>query len=127
MVIMDESNYFLTGETLRFLMDNAWDLCYGFTFANNFSHEYIPRLPQQTMSYKTIAINLAKFRHVFPLPEVPEDPNIILGYWLIETARKGKMRIHELKTRNHTNYEGDGTYTENVDEMRHRMREAGII
>lgn len=126
-VIMDESNYFLTGETLRFLMDNPWDLCYGFTFANNLSHEYIPRLPLQTMSHRTIAINMAKFRHIFPLPEVPEDPAIILGYWLIETARRGKMKIHELRTRNHTNYEGDGTFTDNIEEMRERMKVAGII
>lgn len=126
-VILDETNYFMTGETLRTLMDNPWDLCYGFTFANNLSHQYIPRLPKQTMSHKTIAINMAKFRHLFPLPEVPEDPKIILGYYLIETAREMKSKIIELRTRNHLYWEGDGTWTENIGEMRGNLMKAGII
>jgi len=126
-VILDETNYFLTGETLRTLMDNPWDLCYGFTFANNLSHEFVPRLPKQTMSHKTIALNMSKFRHLFPLPEVPEDPNIILGYYLIETAREMKSRIIELRTRNHLYWEGDGTWTENIGEMRGNLMKAGII
>lgn len=126
-VILDETNYFLTGETLRTLMDNPWDLCYGFTFANNLSHRYVPRLPKQTMSHKTIALNMSKFRHIFPLPEVPEDPKIILGYHLIETAREMKSRIIELRTRNHLYWEGDGTWTESIDEMRENLVKAGIV
>jgi hypothetical protein len=122
-VVMDETNYFTTGVTLREIVNNAWDLAFGLRITSSYGLTGI----KKNISYKMLGVNMKLFADVFPLKEIEENPCSILGLSLYNHGLDKTYRLRELFYRNDTNYNGDGTYTEDIEEMRHMMERAGII
>lgn len=126
-VLMEETNYFTSGETLSIIMDQDWDLVYGFTFAINHELKHVPKFPRSNMSKRMLAINFNLMRDSFPMPEVPDDARVLLGHYLYDRAYEMKARVISMRTRNHTNYEGDGTWTDNINEIKDHLAKSGIL
>ena len=69
------------------------------------------------MNAKIMAINFKKYPNIFPIYETEESPEISLGYLIHDRIREFGGDILCLNTRNHTDYAGDGCYTDNFEDM----------
>lgn len=116
-IVLDEDNYFTTGSTLKWMEETEFDLAW--------ARWYCPR--GWGVNASIVGVNFEKIGHVFPLPERVEYIETLLQKELYEKAISAGAVTKEIPTRNNHNYFGDGSWTNDVNEIRRHMLEAKII
>lgn len=126
-ILMDENVYFTTGQTLKWLNENTFDLAWYHWFAPLYSIDHFQTQPKVTMAASLLGINFKFMNQFFPIPEVREHIEIILGHCLYENCEKIEGKILNIPTRYQDDHFGDGTHTNSYDFMVQHMKEAGIL
>jgi hypothetical protein len=126
-LVVDEDEYFTTGETLKWLNENEFDLAWYNWFAPLYSHDYWQRFPKGLMSGSLFCINFKFMKEFFPIPEVREHIEVILGHALVETCMSKNGVIKKIPTRDQDNHFGDGNHTNNIGQIISELKQAGII
>lgn len=110
-LMLSEDHFFTNGSTLNELNSNEFDLAYAPWDSDNDANGSI------------LCVNFFKLKHLFPLPITSEPVERYLQSCLV-----GKVENkHKLSTRKHSNYFGDGVYTNSSQQMMVEMKKAGII
>lgn len=107
--ILDEDNFFTSGETIRFLQRHDFNLAYGTWIA-----------PNKTISINAscIALNIPNTKDIFPLPEKEELIEYLLETHLLNVIREwDSPNIIQIPTRNYTDYGNDGAFVNSKEEM----------
>ena len=110
---MDEDVYFTTGETLRWMNETEFDLAWAPWWIG--------------VNAAILGINFQKLGCLFPLPEKVEYIEAILRDELHKKAVDMGADIKLIPTRNHDNYFGDGSYTNDTEHIRRHLIDAKII
>lgn len=113
-LFLDEDQFFTTGATIQFLLDNNFDLAYG-TWPAPLGA--IPR-PTVEINGAIVAIDSQKLNHLFPLPEHREYIELLLGRELHDKAVSQGFNVIKIPTRTYTNFGNDGLHTNSIEEMR---------
>ena len=112
-LILDEDQFFTTGETIKSLLNNDFDL------ACAFWHCPKPITYKNTAKFGVngaiLALRPTKFKNIFPLPEKYEYIENLLGHELYSPAANNKLNIFRIPTRTHTDYHGDGINTNDIN------------
>ena len=124
-VILDEDNYFTNGETLKWFKNTDFDLACSYWTAPN-PHSLYKTKPELEMNASIFAINMQKLHSLFPISEAEEYCELIFGHEIHYKAKKLGCDIKIIPTRNHDNYHGDGTWTNNFEVMKNHLIQAGI-
>ena len=125
-LILDEDNFFTTGKTIDFLQNNDFDLAYAEWGAPH------PISTRYVYSHKIgingsiIAINPKKLNCIFPIIEMEEFIENILGYELYDKCVKLNFNILEIATRKYSNYCGDGVFTNDINVIKEELKKANI-
>ena len=114
-LMMDEDNFFTTGETLKFLINNEFDLAYGEWPHNIYS-----------INASILCINCNKLQNIFPLPERQEFIEDFLSKELIDKCKKNNYVLKKIPTRNYIDYGGDGIFTNNITDMINELEKFNI-
>lgn len=112
LLILTEDHFFTSGKVLKELLENDWDAAYADAFS---------KTPADANA-AILGINPFKLKGLFPLPEVQEMVEPLLGKSLLLRVPK----LYRIKHRNWIDYCGDGIYTNSSDEMKSEMIKAGI-
>jgi hypothetical protein len=118
-LMLDEDSFFTTGKTIKFLIDNDFDFAYG-TWPSP-----IPNDCEQ-INGSIVALNCNKLQELFPLPERLEYIENLLGSELHSQCLKRGFKTLAIPTRVYTNYGGDGSHTNDVEEIKKVLTEANI-
>lgn len=114
-VILDEDEFFTTGETLRHLLENDFDLaCY---YWHGFDPLIYSNRPSLEISASMLAIRPPSVAKYFPLPEQHEFVEIILGHELHDKCINDNLNVFIIPSRYHNNYMGDGIHTNDINEI----------
>jgi hypothetical protein len=123
-LILDEDQFFTTGETIRALLNNEFDLACAFWFCPApITYEHSPAFG---VNGAILAIRPAKFKNIFPLPEKYEYIETLLGHELYSPAVNEQMNIFHIPTRWHVNHYGDGLHTNDINEIIHHLKNFNI-
>jgi len=122
--ILDEDEFFTTGETIRFLLRTDFDLACSHWPAPY--PNYYPTRPSLEVNGAFLAINPKKLNRYFPLPEMFEFIEILLGHELYDKCVTDEMKTVIIPTRNFTNYHGDGIHTNHIEEIKQHLITANI-
>jgi hypothetical protein len=122
-LIIDEDSFFTTGETIKFLLENNFDLAWCNWPGPN-PIKYSNR--HYGLNASTIAINPKKINHIFPMPEMEEYVENVLGFELHDKCEAEGFEIVRIPTRQYTDYCGDGIHTNNVNEIKTELSKAKI-
>jgi len=126
-LILDEDSFFTSGETIRFLLDNTFDLACGDWPAPPWPPIAYATRPSYEVNACTLAINPKKLNHLFPILERNESIEILLGHELYDKTKQIENSIIlELPTRKYTDYCGDGLHTNNVIEIEAELNRVNI-
>ena len=118
LLMLSEDHFFQTGETIKELLENDYDVAYG-----DFESELAGCLKANG---SILCINPRKTAHLFPLIEYPNTTvEWSIGHLLLEKIPAD--RRYSLSTRKHINYMGDGLYTNSSIIMEQALKKAGII
>lgn len=125
-LIIDEDSFFTTGETIKFLLANPFDLACCHWPAPSEMLTYSER-PQFEMNASILAINSKKLDEFFPIVEKQEYIEVLLGHELFSKVRGMENSIVlEIPTRNYTNYYGDGLHTNDIEVIKEELTKANI-
>lgn len=117
-LMLSEDHFFTTGETLKELLNNDWDVAYG--DAASEINGYLRG------NGSILGINPSKVGYLFPMPEYTKTTvEWIIGNFLLRQLEL--KQLHSISTRNWLDYCGDGMYTNSSEDMINMMKEAGII
>ena len=118
-LMLAEDHYFTTGETLKEVVENDWDVCYAEWDATP------PELVNRANG-SILGIVPVKVAHLFPVPEVTTCAIewLIPGYILQHISPDRRYR---LTTRHAIDYCGDGMYTNSSEVIEQELKKAGII
>lgn len=119
-LMLDEDSFFTTGETLRFLLENDFDLAYG-TWPSPEPNGY------EQINASIICLNCFKLKTLFPIPEKQEWVENLLGRELHNKCVELGYKTVKIPTRDYINYGGDGIHTNNIEEIKTEMRKANMI
>lgn len=125
-LILDEDNFFTTGETIRFLQNNEFDLAYAYWPAP------FPNGPKYKIPHKVginasiICLNAKKLNNMFPILEMEEFIENILGYELYDKCVEQNFKIIKIKTRDYGDYFGDGVFTNDIKVIKEELKKANI-
>jgi hypothetical protein len=121
LLMLAEDHFFTTGETLKELLDNEWDIAYG--DADSEQAGFLKG------NGSIIGIRPSRIPHLFPMPEYTSCTiEWVIGNYLLRQVEP--EQLHSLSTRTWwdvPNYHGDGIYTNSSQHMAQMMKEAGII
>lgn len=126
-IVMDENVYFTTGQTLKWLDENDFDLAWYHWFAPLYSDRYWISFPKVMMAASLFGINFAKMKKFFPIPEVQEHIEIILGHSIHDKCESINGKILKIPFRNQDDHFGDGSHTNSYEHMYNHLKESGII
>lgn len=124
-LILDEDSFFTTGKTIQFLLDNKFDLAWAHWGCSPTPITYDKR-PKSEINGSILGINSKKLNNIFPIIEKNEYIEFILGFELYEKCLELKYEIIEIPTRHNWNYFGDGTFTNDVNEIKNELKKANI-
>jgi hypothetical protein len=125
-LILDEDNFFTTGETINFLLNTDFDLAYG-TWPAPFPVSVRYKIQHHHgMNASILAMNPKKLNHIFPLIEMEEYIENILGYELWDKCVQAKYKMVHIPTRNYGNYHGDGVFTNDIEVIKKELKKANI-
>jgi hypothetical protein len=122
-LILDEDSYFTTGDTIKFLLEYEFDLAWCNWHAPNTS-KYSK--VHQGLNGSILAINPNKLNNLFPIPEFEEYIENILGYELYDKCLENEHLVIKIPTRIYSDYCGDGTHTNNINEIILELTKANI-
>jgi hypothetical protein len=118
-LILDEDNFFTTGETIHFLLNNEYDFAYG-TWIE-------PDGTKDSVNASIICINSKKLAELFPLPEQNEYIEPLLRRELLDKCVKLRYSTLTIPTRNYDNYGNDGLFTNDVEVIKHELKLKNIV
>ncbi len=110
-LLLAEDHFFTKGTTLHELEGADCDLAYA-SWGSGANGSILYVRPD-------------KVRHLFPMPERHDSIEHTLKRDIIDKIPKD--RLHQLTTRHETDYRGDGTYSNNYEEIKAELVLAGII
>jgi hypothetical protein len=118
-LMMDEDNFFTSGETIRFLINNEFDLAYGSWPApgNDINN---------SINGSILCVNCKKLKDLFPLPERKEYIEILLTRELLNKCKALNLKTLLIPTRLYTDYGGDGLFTNDVNIMKKELNNKNI-
>lgn len=123
-LIIDEDTFFTTGETIKFLLNNDFDLAC--------SHWGSPepviyaRRPKFELNGSIICINSKKLNELFPIIEQAEYIEILLGHELYEKCIDLEFKVIEIATRHGQNFFGDGCWANDIEKIKEELTKANI-
>jgi hypothetical protein len=112
-LMLAEDHFFTSGETLRLLLCNEYDFAFGTWDTNTDVNGSIIGFRPQALS------------HLFPIDEGSGSVEQHLENQL--TLKIDPTRRYRMPTRKHTNYGGDGIYTNSSAKMTRLLTNAGIL
>ena len=118
-LMLDEDSFFTTGKTIQFLIDNDFDFAYGTWPSPS------PNGCEQ-INGSIVALNCAKVKELFPLPERQEYIENLLGSELHSQCLKRGFKTLAIPTRVYTDYGGDGSHTNNINQIKEELARANI-
>jgi hypothetical protein len=118
-LMLDEDSFFTTGETIRFLIENEFDLAYG-TWPSPFPNSY------EQINGSIICINTRTMKSIFPINERSEYIENLLGLDLFDKCVKLGLKTRLIPTRIYTNYGNDGIHTNDIEEIKKALTKANI-
>ena len=110
---MDEDMYFTSGETLKWIKENDFDLACGDWWMG----------PNAAI----LGINFKNLNHLFPLSEKEEYVEKILQQELVNKAIETNACVKKIPTRSFFNYFNDGAYTNSTEEIKNHLISCNII
>ena len=125
-LIIDEDSFFTTGDTIKFLLSNPFDLACCHWPAPPDMLTYTER-PQFEMNASILAINPKRINQFFPIIEKKEYVEILLGHELFDKVRNMEDSIVlEIPTRRYDDYCGDGLHTNDIRIIKEELTKANI-
>jgi hypothetical protein len=118
-LILDEDCYFTKGSTIDFLLNNDYDLAW----CNWPSPLLIHKIG---INGSTLSINPKKLDYMFPIPELNEYIEDLLGVHLYDRCLSDKLKTIKIPTRDYFNFHGDGTHTNDINEIKNQLKEYNI-
>lgn len=118
-LMLDEDSFFTTGETIKFLLNNDFDFAYG-TWPSPMPNNF------EQINGSIVGINCLKLANLFPIPEKEEYIENLLGAELHNKCIESGLNTLLIPTRLYINYGGDGTHTNNIDEIKLELSKANI-
>lgn len=112
-VALDEDVYFTTGETLKWFEKRTFDLAWANWWVG--------------VNGGILGINFRSLAPLFPLPEIRLEIEKILKAHLLDRAVNEGFSVAKIPTRDWYNYFGDGTYTNDTEEVRKNLIEAKVL
>ena len=117
--MLDEDCFFTTGETIRFLLNNDFDLAYG-SWPSPQPNGF------QQINGSSLALNIDSTAQIFPLPERTQWIENLLGKELHNRCVELNLKVIKIPTRTYIDFGGDGVHTNNIDEIRMQLRKHGL-
>jgi len=108
-LILDEDSYFTNGNTINFLLSNKFDL--GWAYWKCPSSGAI-KYPKRDIGINgsILAINPKKLNKYFPIPEVEEYIEYLLGFELYDKCLNDGLSVVKIPTRLYNDYCEDGIF-----------------
>jgi len=115
-LILDEDSYFTNGDTIKFLLSNQFDLGWAYWKCPPNPIRYPKR--DIGINGSIVAINPKNLSKYFPIPEVQEYIEHLLGFELYDKCINDGLSVIKIPTRLYDDYCGDGTHTNDIEEMK---------
>lgn len=122
--ILDEDEFFTTGETIRFLLNTEFDLAYSHWLAPSPIH--YARKASVDMNGAFLAIRPSVLKKYFPLLETKEYIEILLGHELHDKCKNDRLNVVNIPTRYNWEYYGDGFHGNDVELIKEHLTKANI-
>jgi hypothetical protein len=123
-LIVDEDTFFTTGETIKFLLNNDFDLACSYWQAPE------PIIYKCRSKFEVngsiICINSKKLNGLFPIIEQAEYIETLLGYELYDKCIDLEFKVIEIATRHGQNFFGDGCWTNDIEKIKEELTKANI-
>lgn len=118
-LFLGEDHYFTTGQTLKELVENDFDVAY--------AEWDKPHVCWFEANASIMCFRPAKVAAGFPIPEIKTGEIIetIMGRHLLYNTPRD--RIYRLTTRSGIDYRGDGSYTNSSTFIREELKRVGIL
>lgn len=118
-LFLGEDHYFTTGQTLKELVENDFDVAY--------AEWDKPHVCWFEANASIMCFRPTKVAHGFPIPEMKTGEIIetIMGRHLLLNTPQN--RIYKLSTRAGLDYRGDGSYTNSSAFIRKELQRVGIL
>jgi hypothetical protein len=123
-LFLDEDNFFTTGQTLQFLLDNPHDLAWCYWGPPD--PLVYPNRHKVGINGSFLSFNSKKLNHMFPIVEMHEYIENILGYEFYDKCESEGHQILQIPTRMHYNYFGDGVCTNDINIIMDELNKANI-
>jgi hypothetical protein len=124
-LIVDEDTFFTTGETIKFLLNNDFDLAC--SYWESPEPVIYNRRPKFEVNGSIICINSKKLNNLFPIIEQAEYIEVLLGHELYEKCIDFEFKVVNIPTRHGKNYFGDGCWTNNIEVIKNELTKANIL
>jgi hypothetical protein len=118
-LMLDEDSFFTSGETIKFLLENEFDLAYGVWPAPD--NKTILQI-----NGSIIAFNCVSTKSIFPINEYVEYIENLLGNEVYEKCLSLGLKTIPIPTRNYTNYGNDGVHTNDINKIREELTKSKI-
>lgn len=118
-LMLDEDSFFTTGETIRFLMENEFDLAYG-TWPSPTPNGF------EQINGSIICFNTETTKNLFPIPEYREYIENLLGKEIYGKGLNLALKMVKIPTRTYIDYGNDGTHTNDIETIKEKLKEANI-
>jgi hypothetical protein len=126
-LMIDEDTFFTSGETIRFLLNNEFDLACCYWPAPLTQPPYIyERHNINGINGSILCINPKKLSKLFPIREEKEFIENILAYELVDKSIDNGFKVVEIPTRFYYNYYNDGVHTNSLADIVIFMHKAGL-
>jgi len=121
-LMLDEDHFFTTGETVKHLLTNNFDLAVGSWPAPPGGQR-----PSFEPNASILALTIESMVDVFPVPEREQYVELLWGFEIVDKCKKLGKKIIEIPTRVYTNYGGDGIHTNNINDIKKELSKFNII
>jgi hypothetical protein len=118
-VVLDEDHFFTTGAQIIDLEENDYDFAWAYWMAP-------PPESTTDISGAIISFRPKMVTDVFPLPERMQFIEHLLKQEFLENL-PSHLKTYKMKFRNHSNYFGDGVFTNDWKVIDRELRNSGII
>jgi hypothetical protein len=118
-VVLDEDHFFTTGQTIKELEENEYDLAWAFWISP-------PPESDNTVSGAIISFKPKMVESLFPLPERMQYIEHLLKEEFLEKL-PDNLSSYKIKNRHHGNYYGDGFFTNDYNDIFKALKNNNII
>ena len=122
-LMLDEDSFFTSGETIKFLLNNDFDLAYGTWPSPTFeSREDNP----VHINASIIAFNCKRLSEIFPIAERQEYIEELLEIEVYNKCKSLGFKTLFIPTRNYIDYGGDGLHTNDIEVIKNELSISNI-